>query len=193
MNNPALDLYFTCRRVLIREAKPMRENDDYRRFKNRQQLLKQLFSHLQDSYTSASMVYYYEGKRNPYDRCFTFAPNSKFPYFHYSIKAVPVDNNHEHDSDYLVEKLFDFYLKICPRLHELASFLMFWAFKRGILSNKFISESAFKMLILVAVVVIENVHNVVSRYRDVHKSELADIKKCVQVGPGGKMLVSPQI
>lgn len=103
---------------------------------------------------------------------------------------MPLDDNFEHDSDYLVEKLFDFYLKICPKLQEMSSFLMYWAFRRGILTPKYISESAFKMLILVAIVAIENVVNVISRYRDVHKAELSDIKKCVQVGPGGKVGVN---
>lgn len=70
---------------------------------------------------------------------------------------------------------------------------MYWAYKRGILTPKYFSESAFKMLILVSVVVLENGVNVISKYREMHKEELAEIKKCVKVGPGGKPIISPEI
>lgn len=94
------------------------------------------------------------------------SPKNDRPFFYYQVKYVRPDDNTDHDSDYLVDKLFDFYLKLFPSFQTISSFLLFWAFKRGILSIKYINESAFKILLLACLMgVIENVPNVIHMYR----------------------------
>lgn len=83
------------------------------------------------------------------------------------------DDNEVHDSDYLVDKLFDFYLKVSPQLRSVSSFILYWAFKRHILSPKYLAESAWKMLILVFMVsLIDNKTNIIHVYREDYSGQV---------------------
>lgn len=147
--NPVLDLYFTPVRVLIKEAKELYTSyDDPEKLQKRVRLLRNLYDHISSSFPAVTLTYYYESKRCDYERCFLLSPNNQKPYFHYQVKYLRPDDDPEHDSDYLVEKLFGFYTSLIPEFHEISSFILFWAFKRKILSMKYINETAFKVLLL---------------------------------------------
>lgn len=179
--------------MLIKESKSY-EADHPRRIKSRHALLKKLYNYLYEKYPACGLEHHYDHKRPERDRCFLFIPNLKQPFFHYNIKYLRPDDNPEHDSDYLIEKLFDLYLKVCPQLRTISSFLLYWGFKRQILSPKYINESAFKVLILAFLVSgIENVTNVIYQYRDDYKGQLDGIRKCLKVGKGGDWIVDPII
>lgn len=71
---------------------------------------------------------------------------------------------------------------------------MYWAFKRKILNPKFISESAFKVLILAFLMgVIDNVGNVIHIYRNEFSGHIQSTKKCLKIGPGGDWMIDPLI
>jgi hypothetical protein len=141
LSKPALDLYFSPRKVLIKEANFTKTLDqkDPKKLQARCTLLKQLYTFFFDKFPMCALEHYYEQKRQEKERCFLFAPDSKQPFFQYHIKYIRADDDETHDSDFLVDKLFDFYLKVCGQLRIISSFLMYWAFKRKILTPKYLS------------------------------------------------------